>query len=138
MAHETALTFDELVTIREQLQRFCALHYTSLAAFREGISFRFDFDDIIADAEAHHLSSSATCIESLLECPEVFRPKGAMDVFTLARDFGTSALKRPQEEWRSENAADIYCRCRTLPLIVRHLPKYNDVIGEHLEKFSRN
>src|SRR5438477_2324124 len=117
MADEPALTFDELVTVRERLQRFCALHYPSLAAFREGISFKFDLDDVISDAEAHHLSTSATCIESLLECPDGFRPKPAMDLVALARDFGASALKRPHDEWRSEDAADIYCRCRTLPLV---------------------
>jgi hypothetical protein len=134
MANEPDLTFDKLVSIRERLQRFCALHYSSLAAFHDGISFKFDLDDASLGAEARHLSSSATCIESLLECPEVLRPKAAMNLLELASNFGVSALKRPQADWASEKSAHIYCRCRTLPLIVRHLPKYDDVIREHIEK----
>ena len=85
MAVEPDLTFDQLVSIRERLQTFCTLHYSSLAAFHDGISFKFDLDDAGLGAEAQHLSSSATCIESLLECPEVLRPKTAMNVLELAR-----------------------------------------------------
>jgi hypothetical protein len=43
-----------------------------------------------------------------------------------------AAMARP--DWRSEDSVEIYCRCRTLPLVLSRLPKYQKLVGEHLKK----
>jgi len=134
MENDSVISFDDLVAYRRQLQRFCSAHFGSLVAFKDGVSFKLQQDEMALGSEARHLSSSATCLESLLACPDIFRPKSARDVPALAQEFAVSAIRRPHAEWLSDGSAPIYCRCRTLPLIVLHLPKYQDSVREHLEK----
>jgi ATPase family associated with various cellular activities (AAA) len=43
-------------------------------------------------------------------------------------------LQRPQNRWLSEESARIYCRCRALPLVIKHIPKYDDAIREHVRR----
>jgi hypothetical protein len=40
MADELDVSFDDLVTYRQQLHNFCSLHYDSLFGFKSGISFK--------------------------------------------------------------------------------------------------
>jgi hypothetical protein len=84
-----------------------------------------------------HLSSTATCIESLLSCPSIFRPKKGKDILNLAQRFALSAIERGHGKWLSDGSAPIYCRCRTLPLVVNHLPRYRTRIQQHLERILR-
>src|ERR1051325_5768122 len=132
MARDSWVSFDDLVAHRQELHSFCSLHYESLMRFRQGRSFKLYEGEILDDTEVHNLTSTATCIASLIGCPEALRPKN--DLNKLARDFSSGALQRPQKKWLSEKSAPIYCRCRTLPFVVKHIPTYDDVIREHLQR----
>src|SRR5678809_277806 len=118
MQNDLALSFRDLADSRAQLQTFCTTHYRSLSSFKSGISFKVNQSERGLGKGARHLSSTATCIESLLECPNT--PKTT--VKALARDFAVSAMSRRPAKWTSEGSAPIYCRCRALPLVVAHLP----------------
>src|SRR6266496_3258827 len=133
MADEPAISFDELVVYRQELYRFCTGHVDSLTAFHNGISFKLNTQERKLGPRDRHLSSSATCIESLLDCPPMLWAKKTLDVVKLARRFGLSALRRSPKRWTSDGSAPIYCRCRTLPLIVSHLPEYQPTVRKHLE-----
>lgn len=134
MPTELHTSFDELVTSRQELQQFCVPHYRSLARFQDGISFKLNLSEPRLGRTARHLSSTATCIESLLDCPVEYLPPKHIDILPLARDFALSALGQPQHNWLSDGSARIYCRCRTLPLIVNHVPRYSSTIRGHLER----
>jgi hypothetical protein len=132
MADELDVSFNDLVTYRQQLHDFCSLHYSSLFGFKSGISFKLYDGETLTGEGVHNLTSSATCIASLLGCPDSLRPPKSEDIDDLARNFSIAALDRPHKNWWSEKSAYIYCRCRALPLVVKHVPKYDDVIREHV------
>src|SRR5438045_3374006 len=134
MADERELIFEDYISCRQQLRTFCSYNYNSLIRFREGISFKLDEAEVLTKPGARNLTTSATCIESLLECPELFRVGTQSELLQLAEQFSLAALKRPQDEWLSEQSARIYCRCRTLPVVVDHLPEYSDELRKHLEE----
>lgn len=134
MEDDPPVSFDTLVSYRQQLQQFCAAHYKSLVEFRDGISFKLTLAEPKLGKEAEHLSSTATCIESLLDCPSSFLPVDPSEVRKLATDFSRSAMRRAQADWRSDGVARIYCRCRTLPLVVYHMPHYQAKIQQHVER----
>lgn len=133
MEDEPPLSFDELVIYRQKLQKFCLAHYKSLIAFQDGISFKFHLKEKRLGLKARHLSSSATCIESLLDCPGAFLPLEPINIEHLATNFAHSAMMRPRKGWLSDKAAPIYCRCRTLPLVMGHITHYPVKIQQHLE-----
>src|SRR5262249_12346620 len=126
--------FKDLVTYRQQLRDFCSLHYSSLFGFKSGISFKLYDGETLTGEGVHNLTSSATCIASLLGCPDALRPAKVDDINHIARQFSIAALDRPHQNWKSEGSARIYSRCRALPLVIKHAPKYNDVIREHVER----
>jgi hypothetical protein len=128
------VSFEKLVDYRQELRQFCSAHYNSLVAFRDGISFKLTLAEPKLGREAEHLTSTATCIESLLDCPEAFLPRAPIDIDRLANDFSKSAMRRPHDGWRSDDVARIYCRCRTLPLIIYHISSYQSKIQQHLER----
>lgn len=135
MADELDVGFDDLVTYRQQLHKFCSLHYGSLFRFRSGISFKLYDGETLKGKGVHNLTSSATCIASLLGCPDVLRPQSRVNgINGIAREFSIAGLNRSHKRWWSEKSAHIYCRCRALPLIVKHVPTYNDVIREHVRR----
>src|ERR1039457_7105737 len=134
MADELPSSFDDLVGYRQQLYKFCFSHRDALDAFQDGISFKLHPRGAKLGSKARHLSSSATCIESLLDCPPIFHAKKDVDVSKLAEQFALSAITRPHDKWKSDESARVYCRCRTLPLIVCYLPKYQNRIEQHLRK----
>lgn len=139
MADELDINFDDLVTYRQQLHDFCSLHYSSLFGFKSGLSFRLYEGEVLTGEGIENLTSTATCITSLLGCPDALRPKKIADIEIddikeVARQFSIAALQRTQGDWKSEGQARIYCRCRALPLVVKHVPEYSDVIREHLEQ----
>jgi len=80
MPNEPELSFEELVGYRRQLQRFCSAHYASLLSFLNGISFKLSLGDRPLGGKARHLSSTATCIESLLDWPVHCLPKRPIDI----------------------------------------------------------
>jgi len=126
------MKFSDLASFRHALQDFCGAHAASVKQFKSGTSFTKGIDES-PDGKLH-TTTTATCIESLLECPESPRGDGADSVETMARTFAKAALDRPEESWRSERSAGIYCRCRALPLAIRYSAGFGAQIGEHVER----
>jgi ATPase family associated with various cellular activities (AAA) len=131
--------FTELTLLRRVLQEFCEGHFDSLGAFRfdDGQSFKRNPTESPDDTKEkpRHLTSSATCIESLLECPAT--PALESDISAMAQSFAQAALEKT--EWKSDDSGDVYCRCRTLPLVISRLPKTIEerqvaVINGHLDR----
>lgn len=120
--------FASLARDRHLLQEFCDLHVPSLLQFRSDPSFKLHVDDTLGN-ELRHLTTTSTCIESLLDCPPQLRPK---DARRMAEDFSTRAIRRVPKKWKSEDSAGIYCRCRALPFVVRYLPRYNSRLEAHV------
>lgn len=132
MADNSPLSFDELVEHRRGLQEFCYAQYDGITGFKDGPSFKVYLDENVLDpASAHHLSSSATCYESVLDCPRKFMRKSQPDLGDDAAVFAGLALKR--EKWTSDGSAPIYCRCRTLPLVIRFAKSAVDELAKHIE-----
>ena len=124
------LSFDELVASRQLLKTFCQAHYDSLITFAGKTAFKLHQSEASVRPDSH-LSSTATCIESLLDCPDTFLPpkrEGANRGMILDRvkTFALAAIKR--KDWESEGSAQIYCRCRTLPLVISYLLPYRSRI----------
>lgn len=120
MADELAVSFDDLVEHRRYLQEFCRGQLDGICAFKRGSSFQVHLGEPTWDLDgAHHLSSSATCHESLICYSQ--RPKAVTDRYGErdAKNFVELALQRKASDWKSDGSAPIYCRCRTLPLVIR-------------------
>jgi hypothetical protein len=112
------MSFDELAFRRKAVQLFCDRHALSLQAFRSGDSYKLRDEEADLAAGLHHLTSTATCIESLLDCPpKSLPPECKPEEYATA--FAAAAAARKPQEWRSEGSASIYCRCRGLPLTIR-------------------
>jgi ATPase family associated with various cellular activities (AAA) len=116
------LSFEELTEARRSLQDFCMLHVPGLMSQRFGISFRLFPDESNPRRKrqrVRHLTSTATCWSSLLDCPPTFFPNdyNKEDVKRTAVQFARSALART--DWRSEWSAGIYGRCRALPFVIK-------------------
>src|SRR5688572_9299637 len=119
MAVEPSLAFDNLVEQRRRLEEFCRGEFDGITAFKSGASFQvYQNEGQLPPGRAHHLSSSATCYELLLECPKKFIPTSGADVTADAKQFVQLALARPPQEWTSDGSAAIYCRCRALPVVI--------------------
>jgi hypothetical protein len=135
MADDQRLSFEELVDFRQSLQQFCNAEYAGIVSFKDGLSFKvYPDDDPLPADRAHHLSSTATCYEALLDCPTKFRPAGSIDVNEEATSFVDLALQRSYDDWKSDGSAPIYCRCRTLPLVIRLTKGNGDEITRHIAK----
>lgn len=124
------MEFKELTEERRKVRELCRKHTPSLYAFKysKGPSFKIDWDAKEQDGdEVHHLTSTATCIESLQDCHSTLQQTGSSQHFPnaakissaialLRLDFCSGALKR--KEWLSEESAPVYCACRALPLLL--------------------
>jgi ATPase family associated with various cellular activities (AAA) len=127
------LSFEELTEARRALQSFCLLHVPSLLNLQSGVSFKLDAaEESLDDGKVHHLTTSATCLNSLLEVPPGFFPQAfkRVDVRALRSKFASAALVRT--DWVSEGSAGIYCRCRTLPTVVSAMSSIGETIRGHL------
>jgi hypothetical protein len=101
----------------------------SVLAFRseDGLSFKMHLTDPADPSKpgVRHLTSSATCLESLLGCPEYFyasellEPEIRQEVDKTAKSFAEAALRR--KDWTSDESGHVYSRCRTLPLVIGRL-----------------
>jgi ATPase family protein associated with various cellular activities (AAA) len=127
--------FADLARDRHLLQEFCKYHVPSLKRFRSDASpsFRLRINEELT-SKLRHLTSTATCIESLLDCPSRLRPANAG---VMAATFAIKAMARPTKRWQSEESAAIYCRCRALPLVVRYLSDYDERLDEHIAKILK-
>ena len=127
------LSFDALTEARGRLQVFCLSHVPSIMSQRSGISFKlFPDEDELSSRRVRHLTTTATCLSSLLDCPPRLAPEGFdREKDRLCSDFATKALQR--RLWKSEGSAGIYCRSRALPLVIRYSSSINEMIEEHIE-----
>lgn len=125
------LSFEELTDARRSLQNSCLLHVPSLLSLRSGNSFKLFPDDpsLERSRRVRHLTTTATCLSSLLECPPRFWPTEFEVVDPLCVIFARKSLHR---RWKSEGSAQIYCRCRALPLVIKFSEGFDPLIEEHL------
>jgi hypothetical protein len=132
------LSFEELADARRLLKVFCLRHVPSLLARRSGISFKLfpDEKSLKRSRRVRHLTTTATCLSSLLDCPEGSRPSDFADEDSVFKAFAKKALSR--RKWKSEGSAEIYCRCRALPLVIKLLKKFDQpfdyIVGQHLAR----
>src|SRR5579875_1939345 len=126
------MTFDELAAERKRLQLFCYQHAPSLELFRCEQNYKLDLDEPVFTG-FRHLTSTATCIESLLLCPPKFRA-AKIAPESQAQIFASSAIALPDRRWKSDQSAAIYCRCRGLPLTIRYLDSYDREIDGHIAR----
>jgi hypothetical protein len=126
-------TFQELSEKRLLLQEFCRLHYASVEKFISGSSFVNFLKPGAHKTESmdiNHLTSSATCFTSLLECPGS-EFSGSNKLLSSAQAYAAGAIKKPTGDWVSDGSAGVYCRCRALPFVVRNLAAWDQKIAEH-------
>ena len=132
------LSFDELTEARRSLQDFCRLHVPSLLILNLGVSFLFEPNEPeseFADGAVHNMTTTATCIASLDQCPPRFWPSDMKTIDNLRTEFSTKALLRQDHKWKSEESAAIYCRCRALPAVISGIP--SDSMGPAIENHIR-
>lgn len=111
------LTFEELTEARRSLQSFCLLHVPSLLSLQSGISFKlFPNEGELGKEKVRHITTTATCLSSLFDCPPRFRTIEFEAAKSLRSTFAKRALLR--REWKSEGSAGVYCRCRALPVVI--------------------
>lgn len=126
------LSFEELADSRRFLQEFCLLHVPSLTSLQSGISFKlFPTDEDLGRRRVRHLTATATCLSSLLDCPPRFRTPQFENVLPLYPIFAIRSLRR---NWKSEGSAPIYCRCRALPLVIRFCATFDPLIEVHIKR----
>lgn len=129
------MNFDALRIERREIRGFVQLHEASVLEFvGDGVRtvagkpdysacswFRLTADEVWDDDQVRppHLSTSASCLESLADSRIGTRGGLTGDRAELARRFSARALRAKPSRWRSEGAADVYCRARTLPAVLR-------------------
>jgi hypothetical protein len=127
------LTFEELTEARRSLQTFCLLHEPSLLQLQSGVSFKLlPTEKELGSDKVRHLSTTATCLSSLLDCPPPLRTKRFDKVKELESSFASNALNREFKEWISEGSAGIYCRCRTLPMVIACSKNFDQRLCDHI------
>lgn len=126
------VSFEELIEARRSLQRFCLQHVPSLLSLKSGISFKHFIDEpsLENSRRVRHLTTTATCLSSLNDCPPGLRPNEFTEAEPLFKIFAKRALTR--RRWKSEGSAQIYCRCRALPLVIKFSDSLDPVIEEHV------
>src|SRR5437870_5499113 len=111
--------FTDLARDRKLLKDFCKLHVSSVLKFRSLPSFKLNLEEKALDKKLHHLTSTSTCIEPLLDCPDEFLPENQdIDRRNLGPKFAALAIKRKPANSISEGSAEIYCKCRALPFVI--------------------
>ncbi len=117
------MDFEQLRAERQALNNAVLPHGKSIEQFgATGLPwFRLTLEEVVESSDGvRHLSTSASCIESLSDVP-AHQPAHRSVADTLQRvteSFANGALTRPAAQWESEGAAEIYCRVRTLPIIL--------------------
>lgn len=114
--------FQELRTLRDRLRDRSRDHWQSVTKFYDGScsSFKLHAEESLNDI---HLTTTATCLESLETCPPAFRSSQTDSELldTLSTKFAEEAIETDQGSWKSDNSAQIYCRCRALPFVINNL-----------------
>jgi hypothetical protein len=130
-------TFEGLASARAHVRDLCKPHVLTVMAFRDGWSFKKCYTDRSERRkELHSVTTTATCIESLLSCPRSLRADTGLPPEELLEQFCRLAVARAQDDWQSEQTARIYARCRGLPLLVANAPHrppgLTDALARHL------
>lgn len=127
--------FADLARKRELLKNFCKLHESSVLRFKfdGNVSFKINLEEPERRGNLHHLTSTSTCIESLMDCPGEFCEEKRFVKGELAREFAKLAIKREPAKWISEGSAEIYCKCRALPFVIRHLDQFDARLAQHID-----
>lgn len=128
------MDFETLRTERREIRDFVSLHEASVLDFvGDGVKevdgrtsyedcswFRLTTDEAATDDKRRppHLSTSASCLESLADARTSDSTGLVGDRLKMAQKFSTRALDADPRSWRSEGAADVYCRARTLPAVL--------------------
>jgi hypothetical protein len=139
------MDFNELAEERRRVRDLCRKHVSSLTAFKypKGASFALfqNKKDETDDGIVHHLTTTATCIESLADSHASCRPMGALIPIAKTLGLGDADLKQLDEAqlekraldelkqafykgahrravWESEESAKVYCASRALPLFL--------------------
>jgi len=102
---------------------------------QSGISFKLlPSEPPLPNEEARHLTTSATCFNSLLDCPPGFFTADNRVVKQTRHSFAEKALDRSDNAWVSEGSAGVYCRCRALPTVIGSIDNFDDRIGTHVKE----
>jgi len=124
--------FQELKQTRHRLRDRATQHWHSVVRYHDEDSgtFKLHADE---SPGSFHLTTTATCFESLETCPSNFIPESTQidPLDTDPEAFAKAAIERDHGSWKSDGSAHIYCRCRTLPFVFSHLS--SDYISEHEE-----
>jgi hypothetical protein len=136
------MDFDELRAERQAINNAVLPHSKSVALFRacDRPWFRLTQEEVVDETGGvRHLSTSASCIESLADVPkhQAGGTSAAKILKEVSQEFARGALQRPADEWESEGAAEIYCRVRTLPIILDRadastVEPFRDQLCEHV------
>jgi hypothetical protein len=112
------LEFDGLSAARKALREFGVRHYPSIAAFRakDGPWFNVREGGDAEGERVRHRSTAATCLEALADARSAEARKLLVET---APQFAERALAEKFDLWKSDGAAFVYCRVRTLPAIVQ-------------------
>ncbi|HEX8647327.1 MAG TPA: ATP-binding protein [Thermoleophilaceae bacterium] len=130
------LKLAELARERKELRDAVKLHEQSLEQFwpRNHEWFGLDQSERKSppsdrpDGRPRHLSTSASCYESLAD--QNLAGAGLPHRWVShAAAFSIRALEAPAEAWRSEGAAEVYCRVRTLPAVLRFAERLDGELG---------
>jgi ATPase family associated with various cellular activities (AAA) len=128
-------TFEYLATNRKLVQEFCRFHGPTLECFkaRDLPIFRLIYGADEPD-KFRHITSTATCYSSLDLYPKATRPETDIDFDELGNAFALEAIKTPVKEWKSDEAAQVYCTCRGLPYVLSKLQEWHTNIDPHLDR----
>lgn len=128
------LSFEELTEARRSLQGFCLLHVPSLLRVQSGISFKLlpTEEKNLDDGELHHPTTTATCLNSIFDCPPRYRVGDIKRAEAARASFSEAAYRRT--DWTSEGSAGVYCRCRALPTVISYSTTFHESIKAHLEE----
>jgi len=122
------LSFEELTEARRSLRDFCLLHVPSLMSVQSGISFKLlpSEEKNLDDGELHHPTTTATCLNSIFDCPTRYRVGDMNRADQAKASFSRAAFRRT--DWTSEGSASVYCRCRAFPTVINLAPEYDKSI----------
>lgn len=118
---------DDLSQFRNELRQAVHSHAPSVEQFFDNRCSYFHrtlLDSLKPDTGnecgVHHLTTTFTCVESLADIDSEHRD----EIVGKTIDFVRRALSNPND-WKSEDAARVYCRVRALPVVLR-------LYGSHL------
>lgn len=132
-ADELELTFEELRSARASLVELTRFHAQSVMWFKHESRpwFCLTSEEKIRGPSMlplRHLTTSASCIESMHTVPDY---RDRPNVVALTAKFAGAAFAN-LGKWESDGAARVYCRVRTLPVLLRLAPE--DVLVKNLSR----